>query len=82
MQVRARGQDLRRTLDELIFTLQHHPDRVQWCAGPPAMRWPGSGTVHSKGLLDALSERACLSTAGVSSTVCCILCLCHDFVQA
>ena len=64
MQVRARGQDLRRTLDELIFTLQHHPDRVQWCAGFPATRWLGNNKLLSKGLLDALSVRACMSTAG------------------
>ncbi|KAK9835347.1 hypothetical protein WJX81_004050 [Elliptochloris bilobata] len=28
--VRARGEDLRRTLDQVILTLQHHPDHVQW----------------------------------------------------
>lgn len=59
VQVRARGQDLRRTLDELIFTLQHHPSRVQWCANPLAARYPGSGKLHPEGLLGALSVSAC-----------------------
>ncbi len=39
-QVRTRGEDLRRTLDQVILLLQHHAERVQWWACPRPVVWP------------------------------------------
>jgi len=46
-QVRTRGEDLRRTLDQVILLLQHHAERVQWCACPRPVVWPQPSVAQS-----------------------------------